>query len=62
MGSINRQLALRREIELYDNAHAAQAMPKDVNKYVKTIRKDAGMSRRGAYTDKQFLVDIGGGI
>jgi len=42
MESINRQNAQRREGYVNDTAIAAQAMPADISKHVKTIRRSVG--------------------
>lgn len=60
MDSINRTSLKQRIAYVIDTGNAAQAGSKDINKYVKELRKLAGEKVAGDIND--FMSDTGGGI
>ena len=62
MESIFQQRTRERLTVIADLSHATQATSKAINKYVKLLRKQAGLQNEGAHDINDFMRDFGGGI
>ncbi len=62
MGSTNRHIVHQRIALVYDTCAGAQALPNDIAKYVRELRKSVGLKDENAADGNDFIRDFGKGI
>jgi len=62
MDSIFKHRTRERIVAVIDTSYGAQATSKSITKYVRSLKKEAGLLNEGAGSLQDFMRDFSGGI